>query len=157
MMGFNIRVKASDLGLKQLKISALSAVRPAAQAGADVFYKEVKQNVGKIRRRTGNLASSIYQVYSKDNSTPSTATYHISWNAKKAPHGHLVEYGHIQRYRVVRDEATGQLITLKSQPLPHPVHVAARPFIRPAEVVAPKVEQAIHDRFLKELEDRGVL
>src|SRR5205085_5719958 len=41
----------------------------------------------------GALKASIYQVFSKDNSGSGHATYHVSWNAKKAPHGHLVEFG----------------------------------------------------------------
>ena len=86
--------------------AALSAVRPAAQAGAQVLYDEVKLNVGRIKKKTGNLDASIYQAFSADNSRVSgarfgsrdayeAATYHISWNARKAPHGHLVEYGHL--------------------------------------------------------------
>ena len=43
---------------------------------------------------SGNLRDSIYQVYSKDNSLDNKiATYHVSWNAKKAPYGHMVENG----------------------------------------------------------------
>jgi hypothetical protein len=156
-MGFTVRINASSLGLKELKAGAVAAARPAAQAGAEVFDQEVKRNVGRIRKRTGNLAASNYQAYSKDSSTDSRAVYHVSWNAKKAPHGHLVEYGHLQRYRVIRDEATGRLITLKDQPLAQPEVVAARPFMRPAVVVAPAAEKAIIDRFDKELQDRGLL
>lgn len=74
------------------------AIRPAAQAAAQVLYDEVMRNVSRIGSVTGNLGSSIYQAYSADNSGASRATYHVSWNAKKAPHGHLVENGFIQRY-----------------------------------------------------------
>lgn len=75
-----------------------NAVRPAAQAAAQVLYDEVKRNVEQIGSVSGNLSSSIYQAYSKDNSGDSRATYHVSWNATKAPHGHLLEKGYIQRY-----------------------------------------------------------
>ena len=82
------------------------AIRPTAQAGAQVFYKAVLANV-QAHRHTGKLASAIYQVYSDDNSVEGQkATYHVSWNARKAPHGHLVEHG------------TSRM--------------AARPFVRPA-------------------------
>ena len=74
------------------------AARPAAQAAAQVLYDEVNRNVASIGKVSGNLDASIYQAYSADNSGPGSATYHVSWNAKKAPHGHLIEYGHIQRY-----------------------------------------------------------
>lgn len=81
-------------GLDAIALGAVKQVRPAAQAGAQTFYDEVKLNVGRLGRKTGNLDSSIYQVFSKDNSSDKTATYHISWNHIKAPHGHLIENGH---------------------------------------------------------------
>lgn len=77
-------------------------LRPAAQAGAQVLYDEVLIRVPVKAKATtrkgkvlppGALRDSIYQVFSKDNSSQTRATYHISWNAKKAPHGHLVENG----------------------------------------------------------------
>lgn len=90
-------------GLDAITEGAHDQVRPAAQAGAQVLYDEVKVRVPvskKTRKlksgRTvapGALRDSIYQVYSKDNSQAERATYHVSWNYKKAPHGHLVEFG----------------------------------------------------------------
>ena len=41
----------------------------------------------------GNLRDSIYQVFSKTNSYKDVSTYHISWNADKAPYGAMVEFG----------------------------------------------------------------
>jgi len=79
-------------------------VRPAAQAGAQVIYDRVKINVGRLGKFSGNLERSIYQVYS-DQSTPERAVYHIGWNTKKAPHGALVEYGHLIRYEYYKDAA----------------------------------------------------
>lgn len=81
-----------------LEAAVEGAARPAAQAGAQVLYDEVKRNVAKLGRKTGNLDAAIYQAYSADNSGEGYATFHISWNAKKAPHGGLVEFGHLQRY-----------------------------------------------------------
>lgn len=44
--------------------------------------------------KPGNLRNSIYHAYSKDNSKEGEkATYHISWNYKKAPYGHIIENG----------------------------------------------------------------
>jgi hypothetical protein len=122
--------------LHQLEGDIHRAVRPAAQAAADVLYKIVLQNVNAIGYITGNLRSSIYQVFSEGNSVKagdgySRATYHVSWNAKKAPHGHLVEYGHIQKFRVYLGK-DGKWYTNKRSPLPAPKQVGARPFIRPA-------------------------
>jgi hypothetical protein len=84
--------------LDEMGDEAEAAARPAAQAAAQVLYDEVKRNVGSLGRKTGNLYNSIYQAYSEDHSGPGSATYHISWNLRKAPHGHLIEFGHIQRY-----------------------------------------------------------
>lgn len=85
------------------------AVRPAAQAGAQVLYDEVKRNVAQIRTVTGNLGKSVYQAYSPELSLDGyRATYNISWNKTKAPHGWLVERGYLQRYRYYQN-ADGQV------------------------------------------------
>ena len=137
------------------------AARPAAQAGAQVLYDAVTANVGKVGKKTGNLASAIYQAFSADNSGQGFATYHVSWNARKAPHGGLVEFGHLQRYATylgkdgkwhtaVRPSMRGKPAPKRraSQaakdayyvPLATPRQVAAKPFVRPA---ASKFEVAI--------------
>lgn len=97
---FGIDTSGFESLLEGLGEAAEEAVRPAAQAGTQVLYEQVLRNVSKIGFVTGNLMQSIYQVYSKDNSGPLVATYHVSWNHIKAPHGHLLEFGHWQRYAV---------------------------------------------------------
>ena len=83
------------------------ATRPAAQAGAQIVYERARQlapvsdgaHMFKIEGRVygpyppGNLRDSIYQVFSKDNSFSDVSTYHVSWNADKAPYGGMVERG----------------------------------------------------------------
>lgn len=86
--------------IDELAENAKDAIRPAAQAAAQVIYDEVKANVSQIKQNTGNLNSSIYQVYSKMLSGPHNAVYHVSYNSKTAPYAGLLEYGHIQRYAV---------------------------------------------------------
>jgi len=134
MSTFRVSVDLADMGLLFDGIAgdAEAAARPAAQAVAQVLYDEVKSNVSRIKRKTGNLASSIYQAYSADHSKPGHATYHVSWNARKAPHGHLVEFGHLQRYEVSYNRETKRFITHRDRPLPVPKQIAAKPFIRPA-------------------------
>jgi len=127
-----VDLAGADLVFEGLAGDAEAAARPAAQAMAQVLYDDVKNNVDRIKRKTGNLAASIYQAYSADNSGPGAATYHVSWNAKRAPHGHLVEFGHLQRYEITYDPETRRFITHKDRPLAAPKQVAARPFIRPA-------------------------
>jgi hypothetical protein len=85
----------------ELGDAAEAAARPGAQAAAQVIHDAAKTNVAALGRVSGNLAASIYQAYSRDNSGDGYATYHVSWNARTAPHGGLVEYGHWQRYVVV--------------------------------------------------------
>lgn len=136
-----------DTFFDALSASSESAARPAAQAGAQVLYDEVKRNVARIGTKTGNLASAIYQAFSADNSGKGRATYHISWNAKKAPHGHLVEYGHIQRYAVFQAK-NGKWITDKSRPI-EPRHVGAKPFVRPAEARFPEAMAAMETEYFR--------
>lgn len=87
------------------------ALRPAAQAGAEIFYIEARLRVpvsdgahffyGRNSKKSGvryffkagNLRDSIYQYYNKRASTPGKAVYSISWNHQKAPYGYMVEYG----------------------------------------------------------------
>lgn len=75
-------------------------VRPVAYAGAKVLYDEVRMRVpvyrGPARRgiHPGQLRDAIYHVFSESKSSDLEKVYEISWNAAKAPHGHLIENGH---------------------------------------------------------------
>lgn len=158
-MTFTVRVDLSG-ALAQIDAVAAeseAAARPAAQAAAQVLYDEVRRNVGRLKRRTGNLAGSIYQAFSKDNSGHGRATYHVSWNARKAPHGHLVEFGHLQRYEVTFDPVSRRFTTHKDRPLASPRQVAARPFIRPAMARFPAAMEAARERYLAELQAKGIV
>jgi len=128
MFRVNYDIADANDALDEILEAIKAAVRPAAQAGAQVFYDEVRvrvpvsQSVRTVKGKTyqpGALKGAIYQVYSADNSTPDRATYHVSWNARKAPHGHLVEYGHWTK-------SIGKYGPLQ----PH--FVPAYPFVRPA-------------------------
>lgn len=152
-----------DRLMSTMTLDVEAAARPAAQAGAEVFYKQVKLNVAGLGRVTGNLDSAIYQAYSANNSGKGRAVYHVSWNAKKAPHGHLVEFGHIQRYKVflakngrwytaIQPGMKGKKAPARKAPqavkdayyvpLAAPRQVAAQPFVRPALAVAPQAAEA---------------
>lgn len=102
----SIGFDSSDLEsyLDALGEDAAKAIRPAAQAAAQVLYERVKLNVQALGRQTGNLDNAIYQAFSPENSkSGERAQYQVSWNHLKAPHGHLVEYGYLQRYRYYQD------------------------------------------------------
>jgi hypothetical protein len=155
--------------------AAESGSRPAAQAAAQVLYDEAKRNVAAIGRRTGNLDQSIYQAFSKANSGPGHATYHVSWNPRKAPHGHLVEFGYMQRfasyvgkdgnwYTAVRPSMRGKPAPgPKASPatkaayyvaLATPKQVAARSFMRKAQSAFPLAQLAAEVKLL-EIINRG--
>lgn len=80
------------------------AVRPAAQAGAQVFYDTVRakapvstfEHSTKGKKQTyqpGNLRNAVYQVFSEKQSSDPYATYEISVNNKKAFYWRFVEFG----------------------------------------------------------------
>lgn len=156
---FTLDTSGFESFLEDLGAAAEEAVRPAAQAGAQVLYDKVLQNALGIGYVTGNLAQSIYQVYSQVNSGPLTAAYHVSWNHTKAPHGGLVEFGHWQRYAVAITDKHGWVTLIRpekaGQPKPRrrasqaekdayyvprpggPVYVPGKAFMRNALAVAP--------------------
>jgi len=74
-------------------------VRPAAHAGALVFYERARElapeYIGppKSGIKPGQLRAAIYRVFSEDRSSDDTKIYQISWNHTKAPHGYWMEYG----------------------------------------------------------------
>ena len=109
-MSVSVKVNRESIALQVEGIEQRlkDAIRPAAYAGAMVYYNEVRM---RAPYRTGRLRDSIYIAHSDDNSQPGVReTYHVSWNKKQAPHGHLLEYGTRR--------------------------MAARPFLRPAHDAA---------------------
>lgn len=151
---FTLQADTTELDalIDGLNADLQQAARPAAQAAAEVLYQAVRSNVAALGRNTGKLFDSIYQAYSPENSGDGRATYHISWRTGgagvRAPHGHLVEFGHIQKYKayIGRD---GQWYTNKRAPLPAPVQIAARPFIRPAAALFPEAMKAAEAKLLE--------
>lgn len=165
-------------GLRQMAAEAgedaEAAARPAAQAAAQVLYDETLKNVGQIKAVTGNLSRSIYQVYSQRDSVPGRAVYNVSWNPRKAPHGSLVEFGHLQRYEYYKDEQ-GRVrpkvrpeMVGKPRPqsngrnraaldayyvtLPTPKQVPARSFLRRALSAEPRAIQAATEVLLQHIQ-----
>lgn len=151
MSTFSVSVDAAgiDALMNGLAGSADEAARPAAQAGAQVFYDEVKRLVPKSEKghwfhgtsfkingkkywfESGTLSRAIYQVYSRNKSGAGVATYHVAWNHQKAPYGFMVEFG------------------TSKQP--------AHSFLRPAKLVAGDVRTAISERFMAELRTKGAI
>ena len=167
---FSINADMSTLNalIDELDGSVKDAIRPASQAAAQVVYDRVKVNVSGIGKVTGNLDSAIYQAYSKEKSKKGErAEYHVSWNATKAPHGHLLEWGWLQRYRY-RPDGMGPMVRPgmdgKPKPgrrasqaekdayyvtLPTPKQVPGRAFIRGAASVLPQAVLAAEDELIR--------
>ncbi len=106
-MRINMNVAQFKEQLQATTNELQKATRPAAQAGAQIIYDAARLNAPVSKRphkfygthkvygpyAPGNLRDSIYQVFSKTNSYKDVSTYHISWNADKAPYGAMVEFG----------------------------------------------------------------
>ena len=165
-------ITADTSGLDQM-LDALgddvdAAVRPAAQAGAQVLYDQVKMNVAGVGRKSGNLDRSIYQKFSPEKSGEGWAVYHVSWNHITAPHGHLLEYGYLQRYRY-RPDGMGPMVRpgMEGKPKPKsgsrnraaldayyvtlstPKQVPGRAFMRRAESAMEQAYKAAEDELFK--------
>lgn len=161
-------------GLDALESDVAQAMRPVAQAATQVIYDRVKLNVGALGRVTGNLERSIYQAFSPENSDDGKRSeYHVSWNHKTAPHGHLVEYGYMQRYRYRPDgmgpmvrpgmdgtkkpgrratqaEKDAYYVTLQA-----PKQVPGKAFVRSAESSMAMAEQAATAELWRRLDKKG--
>ena len=94
MMKFDTRQLtgvAAKLAAYGAKIKTEVAIEGAAGM-AVVIYDEARLNAEK-NKRSGLLHGAIYRVYSPEKSTATSKLYRVSWNKKRAPHGHLVEFG----------------------------------------------------------------
>lgn len=166
-----VGVEQALAGMDELASNLMDATVPAAAAGARVLYQRVHSNAdlmgeGYPRQGTGRLKNAIYRVLSKDQSRPGHTVYHVSWNARKAPHGHLVENGHWQPYKIRRGRNGRFFVAVKpgmlkeflrlyrNKPvpknlrdkyfvrLPAPKWVPARPFVREAQSQFPQAQDA---------------
>ena len=118
MLTFDFDTKALTDQIDALKVKAETAIRPAAQAGAQVFYEAVLETVPTSKRghwfqgtaakaagtpeakraasywfESGSLKNAVYQVYSKSGSGKDKAEYHVAWNHRKVPYGFMVALG----------------------------------------------------------------
>lgn len=164
-MAFEIKFEG-DLGADLTRFGEnieRHVIRSAAFAGAKVLSAESKALApvydGPPRKlKSGNmlqpglLRDSIYHAFSEPDSGNGKATYSISWNYKKAKHGHLIENGH-WRVNVLRQGKDGRWFAT-SELLPTPVWVPAQSFIRRAgDNAADKAVSAMRDRMRTRLQE----
>ena len=120
MLTFDFDTKALTDQIDALKAKAETAIRPAAQAGAQVYYDELMKPGGvpvskkghwfqgtkakglkspEAKRaasywfESGSLKNAVYQGYSKSGSGKDKAEYHVAWNHRKVPYGFMVALG----------------------------------------------------------------
>lgn len=138
--------------LDQMGDAVKDAIRPMAQAGAQVFYDRVKLNVASIGRKSGNLDRAIYQAYMPESSEDGKrAMYRISWNVTKAPHGRLLEWGWVQKWKSYMGN-DGNWYTRKDAPLESPVQHPGVAFVRRAHAALPEAHAAMKSELFKRLE-----
>ena len=125
-------------GLDGLVKIKTSLARSMAVAGGQVLRDEAKARAPLGTEEGGSLypgllRSAIYLAYSDNRSTASQAVYSVTWNATKAPHGHLVEFGHWRIYKLAKVPGGygGGWYSTKTK-LATPEWVPAHPFLRPA-------------------------
>lgn len=117
--------------------------RSMAVAGGIVFRDEAKLLAPE---QSGLLKSAIYLAYKDGKSNDGNVTYSVSWNARRAPHGHLLEFGHWQYYATYKG-ADGQWYSNTNAPLDTPRWVPAHPFLRPAlDSAGQRAQQAMLER-----------
>lgn len=137
-MADGFRVKIDDAAV-QRALSSMDKLANSLGRSMAVAGGELLRDVAKVLAPVGGagpdgsitpglLRSAIYLAY-KDNSTHESIRYAVSWNSRKAPHGHLLEFGHWQPYKVYMT-ADGGFRTSK-QKLDVPKWIEARPFLRP--------------------------
>lgn len=111
-------------------------VRDEARVRAPVLQPG---NKGTDGQTPGELRDSIYLAYDDKRQALSRGTsyrYVVSWNSKRAPHGHLLEFGHWMPY--LYDKTDAGLFYTPLPPVANPAggtdgfYVAAHPFLGPA-------------------------
>lgn len=113
-------------GLENMKSIQTHLARSMCVAGGKVLRDEAKV---RAPVDTGKLRDSIYLAYRDKESTETRVVYQVSWNAKKAPYGHLLEFGHWQT-RAAYKGKDGEWYS--GAALPQPKWVPAHSFMRPA-------------------------
>ena len=125
----DVDVSSVLAGLRSLgNEKMVSLARSMGVAGGKVLRDEAK---ARAPVESGGLRDALYLAFKDGKSTEAKVIYSVTWNAKKAPHGHLLEFGHWQPYTVVRTK-DGRFYTDKSKPLSAPKWVPAHSFLRPA-------------------------
>lgn len=119
---------------RSMAVAGGKILRDEAKALAPVYDGSSAMASGSTvddPRKPGQLRDAIYLAYSDSRSSPQIgqATYSVSWNAAKAPHGHLLEFGHWRINKLIKGKDGWHP---SKERLSAPKWVSAHPFLRPA-------------------------
>lgn len=133
--GFSMLKDAKESIARTMGVAMGQEVRDEAKIRAPVLKPE---NKGADNQQAGLLRDSIYLAYDQRRSVLSDGyRYVVSWNAKRAPHGHLAEFGHWLPYLYEQTFPDERYYTPKPEQ-PNPTkrdegfYVDAKPFLGPA-------------------------
>jgi hypothetical protein len=130
LKGLDKLIAAKEPIARAMGVAMGQEVRDEAKIRAPVLKPE---NVGLDNQRPYVLRDAIYVAYDKRGRVlnPSSFKYTVSWNSKKAPHGHLAEFGHWLTYEYALTD-DGRYFTPKPLRPNDGFYVAAQPFLGPA-------------------------
>lgn len=148
-------MKEALAGLDRIAGLKYPLARSMAAAGGALLRDEAQARapVGEDSIAPGTLRNSIYLAFRDKESTDTLVKYSVSWNAKKAPHGHLIEFGHWQPFEVFltadgwRTRASGKGRRAQGVRRETPKWIPATPFLRPAyDTCLPRLPQVMAER-----------
>lgn len=95
--GLNLLASSKESIARSMGVAMGQAVRDEAIVRAPVLKPG---NEGTDGQTPGLLRDAMYVAYDKRRNVlnPNAYRYTVSWNAAKAPHGHLEEFGHWMPY-----------------------------------------------------------
>ena len=127
--GFAALKEVKESIARTMGVAMGQEVRDEAKIRAPVLKPE---NKGTDNQQAGLLRDSIYLAYDQRRSVLSDGyRYVVSWNASRAPHGHLAEFGHWMPYAYAKTE-DGLYYTPKPLEPIDGFYVDAQPFLGPA-------------------------
>lgn len=130
---------------RRMAVGAGVLVRDDAKERAPVGMPGDYENPNRHETNTapGSLREAIYLAYAPDRSNGGKVVYSVSWNAKKAYWGHMVEFGVEMRFQAAYG-TEGHFTISDKEGLPNkrggksrprkggPLIIKARPFLGPA-------------------------
>jgi hypothetical protein len=130
--------------LKKMEEKVEREIRGCVYVGARLLYQELLLHVPV--GHTGALKNAIYHWHDDKKSRNGKQVYAIGVNKVKAPHWHLVEYGHWKQYGAYLGN-DGKWHTVRKNGRPvlvgTPKWVGPKPYLRKAAAVMPRAMELV--------------